>query len=102
MTEREVEVSDKSYAASVCLCMIFGVLGVHHFYIGNILHGLFDLCLFVVGFGLILLSEDPILMLIGLALIIIDVIHSFVVTILLFVGKVKDGEGKLIAYPGQV
>ena len=38
----------------------------------------------------------------GILVIGIDVIHTFIVTILLFIGAYKDGEGNLVAYPGQV
>ena len=36
-------VSDRSYGVAVALCGIFGIVGIHHFYLGNHLHGLFDL-----------------------------------------------------------
>jgi len=99
-----IETSEKSYGASVALCMIFGVMGVHHFYLGNWVHGVFDLGLFIVGFGLIFtgaVSGDPEQIMLGGVLIAIDVLHTLVVTILLLVGKVKDGEGRVVSYPGQ-
>lgn len=98
---QEIDRSDKSYGAAVALCMIFGVVGIHHFYIGNVVHGFVDLGLFIVGFSLVLFSGEPSMIFLGAMLILADVIHTFVVTILLFIGKVKDGEGRLIAYPGQ-
>ncbi len=97
----ETELSQKSYGAAVSLCMIFGIVGVHHFYLGNLVHGILDLGLFIVGFGLIIAGGDPGMMLLGGFLIALDVIHTLVVTILLLVGKVKDAEGRLVAYPGQ-
>lgn len=96
----EHELSNKSYGASVALCMIFGVVGVHHFYLGNWVHGLFDFSLFVVGFWMIFFG-GPGLMGFGILLILIDALHTIIVTYLLFVGKFKDGKGRLIAYPGQ-
>lgn len=99
-----IETSDKSYGASVALCMIFGVLGVHHFYLGNWVHGIFDLGLFIFGFGLLftgIAGDDPMQMLLGGGLIALDALHTIVVTILLLVGKVKDGEGRVVSYPGQ-
>ncbi len=81
--------------------MIFGMLGIHHFYLGNWVHGIFDLGLFIVGFGLIFVSEDPTLVAVGIGLICLDFLHTLIVTILLFVGKVKDGDGRLVSYPGQ-
>ena len=68
-------VSPKSYGVAVTLSIIFGVLGIHHFYLGNWLHGLLDFSLFVVGIGFIV-SEDPTLVPIGTLLIIIDAIHT--------------------------
>ena len=94
-------VSPKSYGIAVTLSMIFGVLGIHHFYMGNWLHGLLDFSLFVVGIACIA-SEDPTLVPIGTLLIIIDAIHTIWVTYRLFVGKCSDGQGRLIAFPGQI
>ena len=39
--------SPKSYGTAVALCGVFGTVGLHHFYLGNIIHGLLDLGLFV-------------------------------------------------------
>lgn len=94
-------VSPKSYGVAVTLSIIFGVLGIHHFYLGNWLHGLLDFSLFVVGIGFIV-SEDPTLVPIGTLLIIIDAIHTIWVTYRLFIGKCTDGQGRLIAFPGQI
>ena len=97
----QVEVSDKSYTTAVVLSMIFGMLGIHHFYLGNWVHGLFDLGLFIGGFGLVLFSGDPMLVLVRFGLIGIDFLHTLIVTIMLFVGSVKDRNGRVVAYPGQ-
>ena len=35
--------SEKSFTVSVVLAAVFGLLGIHHFYVGRIGHGLFDL-----------------------------------------------------------
>nr|WP_247663489.1 NINE protein [Shewanella sp. MMG014] len=92
--------SDKNYATAVILSGIFGIFGVHHFYCGRVLHGFFDLTLAIVGITL-LQFEDVTLTLIGAGLIFIDVIHTVVVTFMLLVGSYRDGQGKLITYPGQ-
>lgn len=97
----EAELSPKSYGAAVSLCMIFGVLGIHHFYLGNIVHGILDLGLFIVGFSLIIVGGEPQMILLGGILLALDVLHTLTVTILLFIGKVKDGDGKLVTWPGQ-
>ena len=40
--------------------------------------------------------------LVGFLVVGIDVIHTFIVTVLLLIGAYKDGKGNLVAYPGQV
>ncbi|MBT5050468.1 MAG: TM2 domain-containing protein [Rhodospirillaceae bacterium] len=94
-------VSPKSYGVSVSLSMIFGVVGVHHFYLGNWLHGLLDFSMLVGGL-LCLYSGDPTATPIGVLLLIIDAIHTIWVTYRLIVGQCRDGQGRLIMYPGQV
>ncbi|WP_427910463.1 NINE protein [Shewanella algae] len=92
--------SDKSYGVAVCLSGIFGILGIHHFYCGRILHGLFDLGLAIVGITLIS-TDEPTLLFTGMAVLAVDIIHTVIVTFMLLVGSYKDGQGKLITYPGQ-
>ena len=93
-------ISPKKYGLAVALCMIFGTLGVHHFYLGNWIHGLLDLGALIIGLALII-STDGTLALIGVGLIVADVIHTLVMTILLLIGSAKDGRGRIVAYPGQ-
>jgi len=38
----------------------------------------------------------------GLLLLGVDIIHTFIVTILLLIGAYKDGGGNVVTYPGQV
>ena len=83
--------SSKSYGVAVSLCGIFGIVGIHHFYIGNHLHGIFDLSLLI--FGLLFLFSVPPF---GLLLLSIDVIHTFIIFYKLITEKQKDGSGKLI------
>lgn len=94
-------VSPKSYGVSVSLSMIFGVVGVHHFYLGNWLHGLLDFSMLVGGL-LCLYSDNSTAIPIGMLLLIIDAIHTIWVTYRLIVGQCRDGQGRLIMYPGQV
>ena len=91
------EPSDKNYVVAVSLCFIFGVIGIHHFYLGRWLEGFLDLGLFILSI-FFFLNEQP-----GLALLTltIDWLHTFVVTILLLIGAIKDGQGKVVCYPGQ-
>jgi len=39
--------------------------------------------------------------LVGIGALIIDGIHTFIITIMLLVGSYRDGQGLTIAYPGQ-
>lgn len=94
-------VSEKSYGVAVCLSGIFGVIGVHHFYLERWLHGLFDLGLSITAVGLIYGSGDGTLILIGVGLLLIDVVHTIYVTYKLLVGEYRDGQGLVVAYPGQ-
>ena len=63
-------------------------------------HGLIDLSMTISGYYLAFLREDTIL--IGFLILGVDIIHTFVVTILLLVGNYKDGDGGYITYPGQI
>ena len=83
--------SSKSYGVAVSLCGIFGIVGIHHFYIGNYLHGIFDLSLLIFGVILLIAGEG-----LGALLLIIDVIHTFVIFYRLITEKQKDGSGRLI------
>lgn len=83
------------------LCGIFGILGVHHFYLRNWLHGLFDLSLSVFGFAFAFGSTDAGLILLGILLLMLDAIHTIFVMYQLITGSCRDGDGLLLPYPGQ-
>lgn len=89
--------SKKNYVTAVCLSAVFGVLGVHHFYLGRYLEGVLDFSLAVLAYGLYLTGHP------GLALLVfmVDSLHTFIVTIMLLTGSIKDGDGHLVCYPGQ-
>lgn len=89
--------SDRRYVVAVVLSAVFGILGVHHFYLGRILHGLFDLSLSMGALTLLLLDRPGLAML----LLAIDYLHTFAVTFQLLVGACRDGQGRLVTYPGQ-
>ena len=93
-----MKISSKGYATAVCLSGIFGLLGIHHFYLGRWLHGIVDLSMTVGAFILFIVGAE----LLGLLVLGIDIIHTVVVTILLLVGAYKDGEGNTVTYPGQI
>jgi len=84
--------SSKSYGVAVSLCGVFGIAGIHHFYLGNHLHGIFDLSLLIFGVYFLISGPEGL----GISLLIIDVIHSLIVFYLLITEKQKDGSGKLI------
>ncbi len=103
----DIEYSEKSYGAAVALSGVFGTVGIHHFYLGNIAHGLFDLGLFIVGLTCIFASELGLvsdfnlatnLALVGILLIAIDIIHSVIVMYQLIVGSARDGHGRLVTW----
>lgn len=86
------EVSDKSYGAAVALCGIFGVLGVHHFYLGNVLHGVIDLGMIVLVIYFAVNGQ----ILLAYGVFLLDAIHTMVVFYLLIVEKCRDGKGRLV------
>jgi len=91
------EPSQKSYLVAVCLSAIFGVVGVHHFYLGRYIEGAFDFSLFVGTLYFFFTGEFWL----GLGFAMADVLHTFIITIMLLTGSFNDGDGKLICYPGQ-
>ena len=91
------EASSKNYGVAACLAGIFGILGVHHFYLGCWLHGLLDLSMTIAGFGFIF-TDRPLL---GWSILAADWLHTITVTTMLLVGAYKDGRGHIVTYPGQ-
>lgn len=93
--------SDRSYSLAVMLCGIFGIVGIHHFYLGNWLHGLFDLGLFLVAVYILAGSGQDDWVPIGLLLLAIDFLHTMIVFYRLITGKARDGGGRPIPVPGR-
>lgn len=89
--------SEKSYATAVCLSGIFGILGIHHFYLGRYLMGIIDLTFSFLALYFFLTGR----WMMALFLISVDYIHTVIITIVLLVGAYKDGDGRLVTYPGQ-
>ena len=87
------EYSEKSYTIAVCFAAIFGIIGIHHFYVGRWRHGLFDLSLSIGGIVLLLYGN-----LFGIVLLAIDLIHTVYFIYKLIVNEYRDGSGKLITY----
>jgi len=69
-------------------------MGIHHFYIGNYLHGILDLGLFI-GFIWLYVLGSPL----ALLVLFVDCIHTAYVFFMLIVGKQKDADGKVIRQP---
>jgi len=89
--------SEKKYATAVILSGIFGIIGIHHFYVGRIGMGIFDLGLLILSMTLIFMGYP----MFGYLFLMIDIFHTVIVTYQLLTGQYKDGEGNLILYPGQ-
>ncbi len=89
--------SQKRYGVAVSLSAVFGVLGVQHFYLGRYLEGFFDVFL-TIGWLYFFIDGKPLLFLLFLG---IDLLHTFITTILLITGSFKDGEDEYVCYPGQ-
>jgi len=92
-----MESSDKKYGVAVALSGVFGLLGIHHFYLGRFFHGLVDLSLTLTGVYF-LMGEQEVL---GWSILAVDYIHTVVVMIMLLIGAYKDSQGKIVTYPGQ-
>jgi len=88
--------SSKSYGIAVCLSAIFGILGIHHFYLERFGMGVFDLALSLIGFWLVISGNYWGVLFLG-----IDALHTIYVTYKLLVGEYADGDGRFVAYPGQ-
>jgi len=97
MAGKPVEPSDKSYVVAVSLSGIFGVLGIHHFYLGRYIEGIFDLGMAILTWYFWISGN----FLWAVLFFAVDGLHTFVITIMLLTGSFKDGKGKLICYPGQ-
>ena len=93
----QIEPSDKSYAVAVSLSAIFGVVGIHHLYLGRYLEFAIDFTLLALTIYFYFSGELLFAIICGA----IDGIHTFVITIMLLTGSFKDGKGKLVCYPGQ-
>ena len=89
--------SPKKYTTAVILSAIFGIMGIHHFYVGRWEMGVLDFGLFI-GTILCYATEH---FYAASGLLLIDILHTIIVTYLLLVGQYRDGQGKLITYPGQ-
>ena len=95
-------ISPKSYGVAVSLSAVFGLIGVQHFYLGRYILGLTDVSL-TAGFVYFVYfaGDDTRFLVIGLVCLVLDFLHTLFTTYSLFTGSFRDGDGGLIAYPGQ-
>ncbi len=89
--------SPKKYTVAVCLSAIFGVIGVHHFYLERWAHGSIDLTLSLIA--LYFFSQQQYIWA-GLFFL-MDLVHTVYVTSLLIIGKYKDGNGLFVKAPNH-
>ncbi|MEM1272888.1 MAG: TM2 domain-containing protein [Pseudomonadota bacterium] len=89
MSQAEIK-SPKSYGVAVALCGIFGTLGIHHFYLGDVWHGVADVMLVVLT-AYFLINGYVVLAVITL---LIDAVHTMAVFYLLITEQWKDGAGR--------
>jgi TM2 domain-containing membrane protein YozV len=92
-----VQPSGKSYATAVILSAVFGFVGVQHFYLGRLGEGLLDIGLTVAWVYCFATAR----FLVGGLFLVADMGHALTVTIMLFTGNYRDGDGNLVCYPGQ-
>lgn len=92
-----VRVSPKSYGTAVSLSAVFGFLGIQHFYLGRVGEGLLDVGLSLGWLWLFATGEVAL----GVLFLVADGVHALVVTILLLTGNFRDGQGRIVCYPGQ-
>ena len=95
----EQESSDKNYGVAVFLAAVFSLLGVHHFYVGRVGHGLIDIGITIVAVYLIISGyTSGIEMRVGLGVLLIalDYVHTVYFTYRLITGTYSDGKGRII------
>ena len=95
----EQESSDKNYGVAVFLAAVFSLLGVHHFYVGRVGHGLIDIGITIVAVYLIIsgsTSGNPMRIGSGILLIVLDYAHTVYFTYRLITGTYTDGKGRII------
>jgi len=89
--------SSKSYATAVVLSSLLGFVGLQHFYLGRWAEGALDVAL-TAGWIASFAAGEPLL---GVLFLLGDGAHALATTILLLTGRFKDGQGRVVCYPGQ-
>ena len=83
--------SPKSYVTAVSMAGIFGTLGIHHFYLGRWMHGVFDLSLALTAFVFLFLYWP-----LAPVIFFIDIVHTVYFMYKLIVGEYTDGLGRVV------
>lgn len=91
------QASPKSYGVAVALSAVFGFLGIQHFYLGRGGEGLIDVGL-TFGWLFCFGTGHPVL---GTLFLVADGVHAVAITIMLLTGNFRDGQGRIVCYPGQ-
>jgi TM2 domain-containing membrane protein YozV len=89
--------SNRSYTTAVILSSIFGFVGVRHFYLGRWIEGVLDVGLSIVWIVSFFRGN----FILGVVFAAADILHAFVVTIVLLTGNYRDGDGRVVCYPVQ-
>ena len=92
-----VQPSKKKYSTAVILSAVFGFVGIQHFYLGRLGEGFLDLGLTFAWLYCFATAQ----FLLGAAFLVADSVHALAVTIMLFTGNFRDGDGHVVCYPGQ-
>jgi hypothetical protein len=93
----ELQPSHRSYATAVILSAVFGFIGIQHFYLRRWAEAFVDVGLSISWIVCGIRGEW---IWAGLFML-LDFGHSFGVTILLLTGNFRDGDGRIVCYPGQ-
>jgi hypothetical protein len=92
-----IEPSEKSYVVAVGLSAVFGVMGIHHFYLGRYVEGVIDFSLMLATLYFYFSGD----LMLAVLFFLVDGLHTFIITIMLLTGSFKDGKGRVVCYPGQ-
>ena len=82
---------------NVAVLLSWFLPGSGHFYLGRWVEATIDLVLFCSTIYFFVTGQILLAFVVGA----IDALHTFVVTIMLLTGSFRDGQGRLVLYPGQ-
>lgn len=91
------EISERSYGMAVILCGVFGVLGIHHFYLRNHIHGFIDFGMFAIAIVLFRDGQGEL----AAIVLLVDALHTVIVFYKLITEQEHDGDGRRVALKYQ-